>query len=263
MADSSVAAVAVEEEYFSDQDPIIRIWSRQPHPPTQLPLLLFDLNGVLVRHTRRRVGCHEFSARPGVEHLVRLLPHFELGVYTSATERTVRQCLAQLHREIQREWVKRRTEPDGAAWPDSVPARLFSPILVRSHCSAPTPEAIAARGGNPWDTLKPLARYFSALDRVVLLDDSAHKILPAETRNHLLVPAWVSGEREGGEGEKSSVENADSAADPDAVLPTLVDGLIRAAASPSLLDALPGVQARLEAALTGAATANEIPRSPC
>lgn len=33
-------------------------------------------------------------------------------------------------------------------------------------------EDIEARGGRPWDTVKPLHKYFNALARVALVDDS-------------------------------------------------------------------------------------------
>jgi len=33
-------------------------------------------------------------------------------------------------------------------------------------------EDIEARGGRPWDTVKPLHKYFNALSRVALVDDS-------------------------------------------------------------------------------------------
>ncbi len=51
---------------------------------------------------------------------------------------------------------------------------------------------IAERGGNPWDTVKPLQRYFADLSRVLLVDDSPHKSLPNEAANMLVMPRSVA-----------------------------------------------------------------------
>jgi hypothetical protein len=91
-----------------------------------MPLLLFDLNGELPElvhsslcawtwHEHRRACAtrtltgvlvlklvskdgHQVShrLRPGVEHLLRLLPHFQLGIFSSATEPTVRAALTAI-----------------------------------------------------------------------------------------------------------------------------------------------------------------------
>lgn len=45
-------------------------------------------------------------------------------------------------------------------------------------------------GGKPWDTVKPLGRWFHRLDRLLLFDDDLHKSLPAERGNLVLVPGW-------------------------------------------------------------------------
>lgn len=44
---------------------------------------------------------------------------------------------------------------------------------------APPPEQedIEARGGRPWDTVKPLHKYFNGLGRVLLVDDSGARCL--------------------------------------------------------------------------------------
>ena len=53
-----------------------------------------------------------------------------------------------------------------------MPDCLFDVVLCREHCQPAAREDIERRGGNPWDTVKPLHRYFANLARVVLLDDS-------------------------------------------------------------------------------------------
>jgi hypothetical protein len=35
----------------------------------------------------------------------------------------------------------------------------------------------AANGGKAWDTVKPLSKWFRHMDRVVLVDDDAFKVL--------------------------------------------------------------------------------------
>lgn len=56
--------------------------------------------------------------------------------------------------------------------PPLFPARL---VLCRSHTDPAPPEHVAA-GGDPWDTVKPLARYFPNLRRVILVDDDHWKV---------------------------------------------------------------------------------------
>jgi hypothetical protein len=61
---------------------------------------------------------------------------------------------------------------------------------------------IVERGGNAWDTVKPLQRYFADLSRVLLIDDSPHKSLPAEASNMLVMPRCVLGARSNGGGQR-------------------------------------------------------------
>jgi hypothetical protein len=81
-----------------------------PERTLQVPLdpegrvtVLFDLNGVLIRAKDRSMSgpytagiLHPLDVRPGIEHLLSLLPHVRLGVYTSATLPTVQKRLAGL-----------------------------------------------------------------------------------------------------------------------------------------------------------------------
>ena len=61
-------------------------------PVSGRPVILFDLNGVLVHHIKRPADdgnswYHTHVLRPGVSKLAALKEHFDLGVYSSATLR--------------------------------------------------------------------------------------------------------------------------------------------------------------------------------
>ncbi|GIL89115.1 hypothetical protein Vretimale_16148 [Volvox reticuliferus] len=62
-------------------------------------------------------------------------------------------------------------------------------VLHREH-TAPAPAGHVDAGGKAWDTTKPLGRYFSRLDRVVLVDDDSYKSIEGEEANMLVVPCW-------------------------------------------------------------------------
>lgn len=85
---------------------------------------------------------------------------FNLGIYTSASPRTVAQVRAML---------------EAAAGPGLPLFTQPNLILYRMHTIAATAEHLAG-GGKEWDTRKPLRRYFSRLWRVLLVDDDAFKV---------------------------------------------------------------------------------------
>ncbi|GLI59676.1 hypothetical protein VaNZ11_001616 [Volvox africanus] len=134
-------------------------------------ILLFDLNGTLTCHTSVRKAKGITKLRPGTEHLLQLHERFRLGIYTSSTVRTVQSAIEMLE------------EAAGGALFDR---RL---VLHRDH-TAPAPAGHVDAGGNAWDTSKPLGRYFSRLDRVVLVDDDSYKSIAGEEANMLIVPCW-------------------------------------------------------------------------
>ncbi|GLC33747.1 hypothetical protein PLESTB_000111500 [Pleodorina starrii] len=134
-------------------------------------ILLFDLNGTLTCHTSVRKAQGVTKLRPGTEHLVRLREHFRLGIYTSSTLRTVQTAMEMLEQAAGGELFERGL------------------VLHREH-TQPAPAGHLDAGGNAWDTLKPLGRYFSRLDRVLLVDDDAYKSIAGEEANMLLVPCW-------------------------------------------------------------------------
>lgn len=212
-------------------DPIIKVaplaCRLSQHGP---PLLLFDLNHVLLHRRYHGPGQRSFPARPGVLRLLDLVPRYRLALFSSAIERNVREALGALHRAMDDELEALHREVDrkpqmkngkvsnnagvtcpSPTLPTSVPAHLFDVVLTRQHCVPAPPEEIAARGGDPWDTVKQLDRYFDDLDRVLLIDNSAHKAYAPERDNMVLVPAW--------EGPEVSER--------DIVLPRLVDLLLK------------------------------------
>ncbi|EFJ49251.1 hypothetical protein VOLCADRAFT_104348 [Volvox carteri f. nagariensis] len=134
-------------------------------------ILLFDLNGTLTSHTSVRRAQGTTRLRPGTAHLTRLRERFRLGIYTSSTVRTVQAAMEMLELAAGETLFDRRL------------------VLHREH-TAPAPADHVDSGGNPWDTLKPLGRYFSRLDRVVLVDDDSYKSMAGEESNMLIVPCW-------------------------------------------------------------------------
>lgn len=142
------------------------------------PLILFDLNGVLVHH-RFDGKSHVHTLRPGVNNLVRLKDHgYDLGVYSSATERTVKIALMRMERGI-----------------GKGDRQLFDVVLHREHCALASEVGCMRAGGKPWDTVKPLRKYFGD-HRVVLVDDSSHKSYPGEETSMVILPTWEDDDAE-------------------------------------------------------------------
>jgi hypothetical protein len=163
------------------------------------PVLLFDLNGVLTTHTERRKKNRLNRPRPGVHHLRRLTALFRVGVFSSATLPTVQAAVHMLE--------------ESAASAAGPGPPLFDPrLLLHRTFTRPVPKKrVEAQGREwrPWDTWKPLKLHFSRMHRVVVLDNDAHKAVPGEESNMVLVPGW---------------EEEDPK---DEVLPALVDSLMR------------------------------------
>ena len=107
------------------------------------------------------------SAPEACEH-ARAVPAqaaFRLGVFSSASERTVSQVIPML---------------EAAAGPG--PPLFDTPALVLTRAQTnPAPHEHVAGGGDPWDTVKPLGRYFPDLSRVILVDDDHWKVRGAHS----------------------------------------------------------------------------------
>jgi hypothetical protein len=76
----------------------------------------------------------------------------------------------------------------GAARSTGNPVPVFEVVLERSCCRADP--NWQQRGGNEWDTVKPLQLHRIDLARTILVDDSARKLLPEEVSNCILVPGY-------------------------------------------------------------------------
>ena len=86
-----------------------------------------------------------------------LQEHFRLGVFSSATERTVGVAVAKVE--------------------EAAGGNLFDPALLlhRGHTKEVSMAHIEG-GGNTWDTVKPLAKWFKRVHRVLLCDDDDFKV---------------------------------------------------------------------------------------
>ena len=156
-----------------------------PYQPRKgRPLILFDLNGVLVHHVRRQADdgeswYHTHVLRPGLARLRELKSHFDLGIYSSATLKTVKLAVASM--ELHLDWTDRTTS-------------MFDVVLHREHCVLAKTLGLQRPGGNYWDTIKPLEKYFAGHPGgYCLVDDSPHKSMPAEQSSMIVVPEWTQG----------------------------------------------------------------------
>lgn len=157
-------------------------------------LLLFDLNGVLVVKTRRAgVPGGTLTVRPGIGHLVSLLPHFRLGVYTSATRPTAQRAIAAVEQALSVAQTQ-RLRALGYRTPGAPHGReLFDVLLTREHCR-PDLGWRQRAGGEPWDTTKPLSVHRIATHRCILIDDSLRKVRPLAHALHTPLRASFSDE---------------------------------------------------------------------
>ncbi|MEW5315581.1 MAG: hypothetical protein WDW38_007000 [Sanguina aurantia] len=198
-------------------------------------IILFDLNGTITSHTSKRQSSGSNKPRPGTASLLLLREKFRLGIFTSATIRTCAAALEMLE----------TAAGDG---------QLFERGLVmhRDH-TIPVSKAHVAAGGDPWDTRKPLAQWFTRMHRVVLVDDDAYKAMEEELSNLVQVPCWAEvGQDKGAE---------------CAVLPQLVDSLLKvlgplgpdADVRPHTAEVTKAVQDAWEKASAAAAAAAETP----
>ena len=86
--------------------------------------------------------------------------YFRLGVFSSASERTVSQVIPML---------------EAAAGPGPPLFNTEALVLTRSH-TRPAPRGHVLAGGDPWDTVKPLGSCFPTLRRIILVDDDSWKV---------------------------------------------------------------------------------------
>jgi len=157
-------------------------------PPADRPLVLFDIHGVLgvKRPHPAPYGQPRHRMRPGVEHILRLTPHFRLGVFSSGMKHTVRDAIGCLEAALGGAAAARGLPP-GAA---HLPVPLFDLVMWRDH-ARPDPHRHARHDGEAWDTIKPLALHGLDLARTVLVDNDAHKAWRGEAANMVLLPHWA------------------------------------------------------------------------
>ena len=156
--------------------------------PTK-PLILFDLNGVLICESKRDDKLRRVSMRirPGYERILELIPYYNIGIFSSATARTVQRALGALSNLL------KDTRIVAPKMLDVLPGRqvwnLFSTVMNRSNC-IPDESWRSRPDGRDYDTLKPLAR--NGLDPLMtfLIDNHARKAAPGEESNVLIMPTW-------------------------------------------------------------------------
>ena len=188
------------------------------------PLVLFDLNGVLAHHLRRPADddhswYHTHVLRPGTARIAELKHHFDLGIYSSATLKTVKLAIASI--ELHLGWTDRNSS-------------LFDVVMHREHCVLAKSVGLQRPGANHWDTIKPLEKYLAGHPGgYCLVDDSPHKSMPAETSSMIVVPEWQQ------ENETCGV------------LDTLISGLLRVAgqAKPNFLQTVAGLREHFSKAI--------------
>lgn len=190
-----------------DEEKLERYFSLMVHPKGRMfhqgdiILILFDLNGVLVHHTFENFRRH-YTMRPGLQYLRRLFPRFRLGIYSSATKKTVVRALISLNDEIMKihddeydsglnKTIVHGDDVEGfvAKGMDDRKS-IFEVIFCRDHCFLAKDVGLHRPDGKEWDTVKPLGSYFEDLSRVILVDDSPHKSMPGEKSNMLIIPTW-------------------------------------------------------------------------
>ncbi|KAG1663570.1 hypothetical protein FOA52_013190 [Chlamydomonas sp. UWO 241] len=158
-----------------------------PAPGSQRPTLLFDLNGVLINETvYQSGGKRRIEARPQLELLLLLAPHFQIGIFSSATTKTVKRGLSVMESYLK---SNKCTDPVLARSTGRSLFKLLEPVLSRSHCVLDD-QWESRPDGKAYDTLKPLALNRLDLTRTLLVDNHARKTVPGEEPNVLVMPTW-------------------------------------------------------------------------
>ncbi|GAX75766.1 hypothetical protein CEUSTIGMA_g3209.t1 [Chlamydomonas eustigma] len=148
------------------------------------PLILFDLNGVLVDESKRVNGRRGLiTVRPQVELILRLLPRFRVGIFSSATSWTVNGALIVIKKSLN-DCLTNSAERE-----DMTLEEVFDPVLHREHCS-PDLQWTSRPGGRSHDTVKPLAVNGFDLSNTILVDNEACKAAPGEESNIIILPSW-------------------------------------------------------------------------
>lgn len=59
--------------------------------------------------------------------------------------------------------------------------------LILLHLYLLSPDRVGAK---PWDTIKPLRKWFDEANRVILFDDDSWKAANGEQKNMVVIPCW-------------------------------------------------------------------------
>lgn len=147
-------------EHRTTRDTLPPAFDTHPMPYTK-PLILFDLNGTLVNTTEDRKDTGVTFVRPGIGALKRLKPMFRIGVYSAASETTVRELVRRLDIET------------GES--------LFTVIMDAKWCDSYLTRMV-----------KPLRKHFGAhcLSHVLLVDNTPFNSAPGESANIICLPTW-------------------------------------------------------------------------
>ena len=162
--------------------------TRQPEPPLSdgtarddRAWIVFDVNGTIASDSKRRRSVHRggIAARPHLKALARLRPTFRIALYSS----------------MQTQNMARAVELVEGVHGINAPLDAILHRTSNGGCSpAPRPRK------KEWSTVKPLDVFRDTvrggLSRVVLVDDSAEKVVSGQEANLLLVPAWEEQEED-------------------------------------------------------------------
>lgn len=138
--------------------------------------LLFDLNKTLTEHIYVPKSTGVNSIRPGIEQLHRLLPHYQIGIYSSSSPKTVDEVIMAIQEEA-------GESDNGTLFDDP------EMVLHRSH-TLPATVCEQNRSGKYWATVKPIHPYFPDMSSVLLIDDEPNKVLTEEITNLVTIPPW-------------------------------------------------------------------------
>jgi NLI interacting factor-like phosphatase len=147
------------------------------------PIILFDLNGVLVFRKYGTQECVEF--RPGITEIKKLKMKYRVGVYTSVTKYNAMQIIN---------------------WIENICGIVFDKHLIftRQHTFPFTPEELELHNFNQWKMKKSLNHILAPeyAEKAMIIDDEfvrvveRHRVIPIESwkgdMNDTHLPAIVN-----------------------------------------------------------------------
>eukprot|EP00200_Dunaliella_tertiolecta_P015969 CAMPEP_0202422268 /NCGR_PEP_ID=MMETSP1128-20130828/50769_1 /ASSEMBLY_ACC=CAM_ASM_000463 /TAXON_ID=3047 /ORGANISM="Dunaliella tertiolecta, Strain CCMP1320" /LENGTH=1339 /DNA_ID=CAMNT_0049030323 /DNA_START=157 /DNA_END=4177 /DNA_ORIENTATION=- len=199
-------------------------------PSLEKPIILFDLNGVLVGERAPDERARIWTSRPGIALLLLLLPRYQLGVYSSATWKNVHAAIQQVFKDVnngRKNLHKQHPAPllrqsevaaleqnsqggqphpavlkkkgkKGLQFGRSIPgfvmpanaSQLFTGGVFHRDHCIQDPHWETRPDGHDWDTVKPLAQAGLPLGRVLLVDNEMRKVMAGEESSAVELPTW-------------------------------------------------------------------------